>query len=233
MKRHQIRMPLQRLTHWILYHAKIYLYFRNPILCRKKSRVTAAAIFCAVPKTGSMSVHKALTEILVSFFDGGGFLYAPDLKTLARAQAYANKHARNPAVIGVGHQHAIVLVKCGLMSIEELSQTPVLMIERNDRERFASAMRYGQSGRLLPVNYDEQRVLRRIAKHGAPDPQSFDTSIRWGVPIHFSPSHLWREGLPSVIGFSLGQLVDCINHVLQLSGYNQKLERAPHVNRSE
>lgn len=233
MKRYQIYMPFQHETHWLLYKIKIYVKFKNPIFRLPNFRMKPAAIFCAVPKTGTMSVHKALEETLGSFFHGGRFLYAPDIKTLGRAQVYASRNLRHPAIIGIGHQHALVLVESGLMSFQDLSHVPVFMIERDDRERFSSAMRYCQAARLLPPNFDEQKVRKRIQKRGHVRPKNFDTSIRWGVPIHFSPSHLWQEGLPLVISFSIDQLLECINNMLQLAGHRPKLERVPRVNDSQ
>lgn len=231
-KRYQIQMPFQQETHQFMYNAKIFLHFRNPIFRLRNSRMKAAAIFCAIPKSGSMSVHRALEETLGSFFEGGQFLYARDIRTLRRAQGYASRRLRNPTVIGIGHQHPLVLVETGLMSFQELSRIPVIMIERDDRERFSSAMRYCRAEHLLPRNFDEQRVRNQIEKHGHGRPKHYDTSLRWGVPIHFSPSHLWQEGVPLVVTFSLHQLLEAINYMLQLSGSSQKLEWVPRDNHS-
>lgn len=72
MKRYQNYMPFQHETHCLLYKIKIYVKFKKPICRLPNFRMKPAAIFCAVPKTGTMSVHKALEETLGSFSMVGG-----------------------------------------------------------------------------------------------------------------------------------------------------------------
>jgi hypothetical protein len=195
LKKYRVFLPFSGAAHRVFFSVKMSSLRRKVGTHNVWSNPTKLLVFSGIPKAASMAMNAQLTETFGDFFQGGGYLYARDLSALKRGAQHSISHAVMPKVIGIGHQSPRVLIESRLISTSHAREVPLVCILRPDDERFRSGLRYCYSNSLLPSSLSESETRKMLARRGFAPLKSHDTSLNWGVPIHFSPTSHWlHEG---------------------------------------
>jgi len=220
LKKYRVFLPFSGAAHRVFFSVKMSSLRRKIGTRNVWSNPTRLLVFSGIPKAASMAMNAHLTESFGDFFEGGGYLYARDLSALKRGAQHSISHAVMPKVIGIGHQSPRVLIESGLISETHASEIPLVCILRPDDERFRSGLRYCYSNSLLPSSLGESETRKMLARRGFASLKSHDTSLNWGVPIHFSPNSHWLHegGSFNLQTFDIRHLGSAMTYICRFHG---------------